>query len=208
LTPKDAELLLAAHTRWYAHNGREFNDAYVPGEGNDVNPLAMIIGEAPGAEEALRGRPFVGPSGLILRQLMAIAELFTGYTPEFGTSNTWLTNVIKFRPPGNRTPFEPEINQVRGLLRKEWRCVGQPRIIIPVGAVALYAVLGERWSVLKTGGQPHAFYSRRIKRNMVVWPMVHPAYAMRNKEYQPTLERDWMRLAAWLMLWLEEWSKY
>lgn len=192
------ERLELQHVGWWGRHSKEFNSVYVEGEGLEDYPPVMIIGEAPGAEEVVRARPFVGASGIVLRQLMATAGLFTGYTPEFGTANVWLTNVCKFRPPNNRTPTEPEIKELRPLLRYEWLAIGRPRTIITVGSTALYAVTGERWSVLQTAGQCWTIHSARSGCDFNVWPMVHPAFALRNKEVQPLLERDWNTLGNWL----------
>lgn len=196
------ELLELKHRGWWGIHGKEFNSTFVAGEGAYNSPEVMIIGEAPGAEEALRGRPFVGPSGMVLRRLMAHAGLQAsnrGNVP----SNCWLTNVIKFRPPRNRTPILREVMAVRHLLRLEWQAIGRPRIIIPVGGVALFAVLGERWSVLKTAGTPHYVHSERSNMDLVLWPMIHPSYVLRQKseELQSLVERDWKRLGDWSTVW-------
>jgi|SRR5882762_275659 len=177
----------------------DLSNVYVPGEGNLDNPLAMIIGEAPGAQEEIKQRPFVGPAGQVLRDLMAAAELFTGTTPHFGDANCWLTNVVKFRPPGNRTPTLGEIRVFRTYLHTEWTLIGKPSVIIPVGGTALYAVLGKKVSILKTAGRPHKVHSRRSKQDFYVWPMIHPAFGLRNKAVQPLMERDWGKLGEWLL---------
>src|SRR4030065_2806620 len=88
---------------------------YVPGRGSK-SPVAMLIGEAPGASENLHGKPFVGRSGRVLDQLMQIARLraddvvdvpidVDSGEPEVGErANVYVTNTVKYRPPGNRTP--------------------------------------------------------------------------------------------------------
>jgi len=186
--------LQIVHERWRASYAKTFIPTHVPGEGQDVDTEVMIIGEAPGAEEVLRGRPFVGASGKVLRQLMDTAGLLAGKQG----SNCWLTNVCQFRPPNNRTPSEKEVRSLRPILRREWEAVGKPRIIIPVGSTALFAVTGERWSVLKTAGRVWKLYSARSNLTFALWPMIHPSYALRNKEARPLIERDWERLADWL----------
>lgn len=173
-------------------NNAGFSFHYVPGEGD--HPLVMLIGEAPGAQEDLKRRPFVGDSGLVLRELMAIAGLFTGDTPHFGEANCWLTNVIKFRPPRNRTPTLTEIMSVRRLLREEWIAVGMPRIVVPIGKVALGAIYGRERSILKLAGKPrHELASTGL--NMIVFPMIHPSYGLRGgKSIQNAMEKDWEEL--------------
>lgn len=193
------EWLELKHLGWRAKHARNMSDVYVEGEGADRKPPIMIIGEAPGSEEQLRKRPFVGPSGRVLRQLMETAGIFTGFAPHFGEPNCWLTNTVKFRPStNNRAPFQHEIDSVRPLLRAEWKIIGRPRIIIPVGGVALYALVGKQVSILKHSGWVHTERSRLDGGKMWVWPMIHPAYALRNKQYQPLLEQDWEKLGRWL----------
>lgn len=174
--------------------------------GEGANPIAMIIGEAPGAQEELQSRPFVGPAGLVLRDLMAIAGLNANPYPyplngEIPT-NSWLTNTVKFRPFRNRTPTNHEILVFREYLLIEWQAIGRPEIIIPVGGAALTAVLGlGSHSILKMAGQLINRPSRTVPNLMLaIWPMVHPSFAMRSgsTRLQELLERDWQRLGAWL----------
>src|ERR1700748_3193813 len=89
---------------------------YVPGEGG--NPQAFIIGEAPGATEDITRRPFTGPCAVI-HELMELAGLCTGNLADGSKANAWITNVCKFRPPGNRNPSNAEIKAFRGLLQDE-----------------------------------------------------------------------------------------
>jgi len=163
---------------------------YVPGEGNATNCQAFIVGEAPGAQEDAASRPFVGPAGSVLRQLMELA----GFS--FAAENYWLTNVIKFRPPRNRNPTETEIRAFRPLLLTEWKIVGSPQLIIPIGGIALRAIVGRSISILRAAGKCHT-YTTRMGREISIWPMVHPSFGLRNPAAQPLLEQDWENLAAW-----------
>jgi uracil-DNA glycosylase len=192
---------------WWHHvirTGNEFDlsDQYVPGEGAQRDCEVLIIGEAPGAQEEIRHRPFVGPAGRVLRQLMANALLYTDDWENeeqkcYGVANTWLTNVVKFRPPRNRKPTPEEITAFRWLLRTEWMVVGKPRVIVPVGSTALHAIFGKPMSILKVAGRPHKVHSRLSDMDLHIWPMVHPAFGLRNKAVQPLLEKDWNKLAEW-----------
>lgn len=193
---------------WRSTYARQLSERYVPGEGceeGEPSCVAFIIGEAPGAHEDLKRRPFVGDSGLVLRELMASAGLFTGFTPHFGKSNCWLTNTIKFRPPGNRTPDSDMIKTARHLLRTEWAAVGMPQVIIPVGSVALEAVLGHKASILRMAGElTHVASERYSPQIHSLWPMVHPAFVLREtnvktrKRMQALVEKDWTILGGWL----------
>lgn len=185
---------------------RTFHDALfpnlssrlVPGEGS-IDPLAMVIGEAPGAQEDMALRPFVGPSGRVLTGLMATAGLYRG---EVGSSsaNAWVSNIVKFRPPKNRTPTPEEINHSTPFLKAEWNALGRPRIIIAVGGTAVQAITGKKSSILKVAGQCYRYTSNTDGGDMYVWPMVHPRFGLSQPQVRPLLERDWERLGDWLAI--------
>jgi len=147
------------------------SEVYVPGEGD--NPQVM------------------------LRDLMAGVGLFTGLTPHFGKPNCWLTNVVHFRPPRNRTPLPQEITVARSGLRAEWVAVGRPRIIVPVGGVALGAIMGRKLSILKMAGTP-IFKTSQEGRRLAIWPMIHPSFGLRNKSAIPQIEEQWDVFGEWL----------
>lgn len=193
-----------------------WSEYYVPGEGD--NPVAMIIGEAPGAQEEIKRRPFVGQAGMVLRDLMSIAGLFAtlpeavdadqryielgegtgrnlnGYAP-----NCWLTNVVKFRPPRNRTPNGEEIMSARAGLNWEWHAIGRPNLIIPVGGTALHALRGGSYSILKYAGQRYTHLTTKGNR-VTVWPMLHPSFVLRSNstQLQESVEKDWEKLGRWI----------
>jgi len=171
----------------------------VPGFGS-YRPRAMILGEAPGATENNAGRPFCGASGRVLHQLMQLAGLYgedweDAERKEYGVSNAFLTNVVKYRPPGNRTPYPEEIERARDYVRMEWIALGRPSCIVLVGVTAIMAIA----PAIKTArprnpiGQPF-----RISSDLTVWPMFHPAYALRNPAIRPTVEEHWEALGTWL----------
>lgn len=183
----------------------QLNEIYVPGEGGGEPPIAFIVGEAPGAQEVLARRPFVGPAGRALRDLMAIAGLYTQnhdlavrgkFIPVL--ANCWLTNAVKFRPPGNRNPTEREILYARDIVNSEWEAVGRPPVVIAVGAIANETLTGKRESILKISGKPRTVRSRQSNVELTLWPMVRPAYGLRNEAMRPILEKDWVRLGEWL----------
>lgn len=185
---------------------------FVPGEGD--NPRAFIIGEAPGAQEEIQGRPFVGPAGIMLRRLMLLAglhadwrgKLTKGWVPpscaEGNPPNCWLTNVVKFRPPRNRTPLPAEIECAKPYIEREWFAVGQPSVIVPVGGVALKAVMGKNVSILRLAGEHILKTSVHNGQTIHVWPMIHPSFAMRLADTQPglkeLLENHWLAFGEWV----------
>lgn len=173
---------------------RRGKNPLVPGEGQQPTKV-FIVGEAPGADEVMALRPFVGASGKVLRQLMAIANLFTTPVPQAGyLANCWLTNAVKYRPPRNRTPTLPEIKASRPYLDREWYLVGQPPVIIAVGATALTAIRREQSAIGQYAGKPITNTHGRT-----LWPMFHPAYGLRgNDTVKGVIEEHWNRLAEWL----------
>lgn len=195
LIDQDAlDLLARKHRAWWVKYGQELSPTYVSGEGD--NPAVLIVGEAPGAVEETRRRPFVGDAGIILRRLMEIAGL-RSQPVSVKQANCWLTNVVKFRPPRNRTPYWIEVKSVRHLLREEWEVVGKPSIVVPVGAIALSAILGKQTSILTHAGK-HFSIKNQDEDEMVIWPMIHPSFAIREESVRPVVEKHWGLLNDWL----------
>lgn len=157
----------------------------VAGEG-DTHPRVLVVGEAPGAVENTRGRPFVGASGRVIRELMAQCGL--------DRSNAFITNVVKYRPPGNRVPTTEEIETSRPYLRREWKILGRPQVILTAGATALTAILSSYTAMGKVAGIP------RLLPDGKTWlyPMFHPAFALRNKRFRPEFTRQWNEFNEWL----------
>lgn len=182
---------------------RHLSPNYVSGYGAD-NPEAFVIGEAPGAQEDIAGKPFVGPAGIMLRRLMALAGLNVDTTIGFTKGmvpyeklppNIWLTNTVKFRPPRNRRPTHQEVEAARPYLISEWLAVGAPKLIIAVGNVPLSALFKKKMAITMVSGKCMQRESR--KGICYVWPMIHPSYGLMNPGIQPVLEQDWIKLGEW-----------
>lgn len=163
-----------------------FVDAALDTRGYALDLYAMVIGEAPGATEHLRGRPFVGRAGIVLRQLLEDVSL----------PPAWITNVVKFRPHRNHTPTEEQIETAKPFLRDEWVAIGKPRTVICCGNTALKAVTG-RAGVLQRAGKMEV-WPASDDAPVYLWPMVHPSYGVRNPEKQPALNKHWRCLSDWL----------
>ena len=116
----------------------------VPGEG-PVPSEVFILGEGPGAREDHQGRPFVGPSGILLVQLLKTA----GLTRE----DVYITSCVKCRPPNNRTPRTIELDTCQeNWLNRQFDLVN-PRIVVLLGKVAIGQILGEEGSLARLHGQ-------------------------------------------------------
>src|SRR5687767_2789989 len=120
----------------------------------------MIVGEAPGAEEAKQGRAFVGPSGKLLNMALEAAD--------FSRELVYVTNTYKSRPPGNRNPTPTELEAHRSLFHKELKDVA-PSVILALGRVAFdYVLLGssnvptERYSISQARHLEFEAYGRLL----------------------------------------------
>ncbi len=125
----------------------------------------MIVGEAPGRDEDREGRPFVGQAGKLLDRMLA----------EIGLSrrdNVYITNVLPWRPPQNRTPTREEIAMLLPFLRRHVDLVA-PEVIVAMGNTSIQALLG-RTGITKLRGQ----WTEALGRPLL--PMLHPAYLLRN----------------------------
>ncbi len=142
----------------------------------DPEARLMIIGEAPGRQEDISGTPFIGRSG----------KLLTKTLEKFGLSreSVFITNTVKCRPPGNRTPTPQEIDYYKKLFLDPEIKIVQPKVILVVGAVALKALLPESGPISKIRGKLFS------KNGIIVIPTFHPAYILRNSKMLPLFEQD------------------
>jgi uracil-DNA glycosylase len=127
-------------------------------------PRLALVGEAPGAQEDETGRPFVGRSGALLDQLLAEAGLDRGEAA--------VLNVVKCRPPGNRTPKAPEVARCSGWLRRQLDLLDPP-VVVALGLSAAKWFLGPRTVLGQVRGRPHLVDGR------AVWATYHPSAAIR-----------------------------
>ncbi|MGY1744583.1 uracil-DNA glycosylase [Blastococcus sp. SYSU D00695] len=133
----------------------------VPASGR---PRFVLVGEAPGATEDETGRPFVGRSGALLDQLLAEAGLDRGQAA--------VLNVVKCRPPGNRTPRAPEVARCSGWLRRQLELLAPP-VVVALGLSSAKWFLGPRTVLAQVRGRPHEVDGR------AVWATYHPSAAIR-----------------------------
>jgi uracil-DNA glycosylase family 4 len=171
----------------------------VKGRGQKTNPLAMVVGEAPGATENTHRRPFCGPSGRVLMGLMSLAGLSAevpdgpaeGVLPE---PNAFITNVVKYRPPGNRTPNVREINFGTKALRDEWTAIGRPRLIVAVGSTARAALVPPHFVRLDPGD----FVALPDGRTFL-FVQYHPAWGLRQGDRgRSIMEHHWEEMGLWI----------
>jgi len=157
----------------------------VYGEGV-VKPLVMVIGEGPGADEDATGRPFVGKAGQYLDKWLAPIGLFRD-------KNVYIANIVKCRPPENRTPEADEIASCLPYVKRQIVLV-EPKLILLSGATAAHALLGRLEGVGRLREQTFQYGSI---------PMVvtyHPAGVLRNPELRRPVWEDMKRIARMLSL--------
>ena len=154
----------------------------VPGEGSCEAEI-LFIGEAPGATEDQMRRPYVGVSGQLLRKQIVEAG--------FKIEDVYITNIVKFRPPENRDPLPAEIEFFKPFLDRQIEII-EPKVIVTVGRFSMYKFLDEGVSISKIHGVPRlvSWNGKRI----YVFPMFHPAAALRAGEMMKMFTEDFKKL--------------
>lgn len=157
----------------------------------DGNPDAhvMCIGEAPGREEDLQGKPFVGRSGQLLDRMLAAIGL--SRHADDPPQAAFITNVIFWRPPGNRTPTEQETLMCLPFLKRTIEIL-RPRAILSVGATPTQRLSGRTDGILKLRGKWFDFSTDEVKIPMLA--TLHPAYLLRNPAHKRLAWRDLLSL--------------
>src|SRR3990170_5214097 len=155
----------------------------VPGEGNVLSDV-LLVGEGPGAREDATGRPFVGPAGQLLSELLHAV----GWQRE----DVFITNVVKCRPPGNRDPEPIEAATCAAYLEAQERAL-DPAVVVTLGRHSLQRYL--------PGARIGAIHGalRRSYTGQHVFPMYHPAAALHQASLRETLFRDIRGLPAALL---------
>jgi uracil-DNA glycosylase len=131
----------------------------------------MIVGEAPGEQEDLRGEPFVGPSGQLLDAMLGAVGLSRAAGPP--EQQVFIANTLKCRPPGNRNPAPDELAQCEAYLVRQVELV-QPRIILAMGRFAVQSLLRSSEPVGRLRGRVHRW------QGVPLIVTYHPAYLLRN----------------------------
>jgi uracil-DNA glycosylase family 4 len=155
----------------------KYRTKVVPGEGAEDADL-LFIGEAPGWHEDQQGRPFVGPAGQFLDQLLASIGL--------RREEVYIANVIKCRPPQNRDPLPAEIQSCRKWLDRQIEII-QPQMIITLGRYSLARYFPNQ-SIGRIHGKP-----RKID-DVIYYPMYHPAAALHQGSLRRTIEADMLKI--------------
>ena len=148
----------------------------------------MLIGEAPGADEDRIGRPFVGVSGQLLDRMLGAIGLSR-------EENVYITNVINWHPPGNRTPSDAEVALSLPFVRRHIELVN-PAILIYVGGVATKALLDTNQGITRLRGKWMDYSSEGLKQPISSLAMFHPAYLLRSPAQKGLAWADLLMLKA------------
>jgi DNA polymerase len=149
----------------------------VPGEGNE-NATVLLIGEGPGYHEDREGRPFIGPAGQFLEELLGLAGL--------RRADVYITNVVKCRPPNNRDPLPVEIDACAPYLDRQIAAIN-PKVIITLGRYSMARFVDET-SISRIHGQVWPQQGR------VVVTMYHPAAGLHNDRLKDVIREDFRKL--------------
>ena len=151
----------------------------------------MIIGEAPGRDEDRAGVPFVGPAGQLLDKMLVSVAL--------SEADTHITNVVYWRPPGNRVPTPQETLICRPFLERQIRLV-QPELIVTVGGAAAKLILNTTQGIMKVRGKWGAMAVHaepgEDPLEVPVMPTLHPAYLLRSPGHKRQAWRDLLAIRA------------
>ena len=153
----------------------------VPGDGSEDADI-MFIGEAPGWHEDQQGRPFVGPAGLFLEQLLTSINL--------KREQVYISNVIKCRPVGNRDPLSSEIHNCRKWLDRQIELI-RPKIIVTLGRYSM-ALFFPGKSISKIHG------TAQKRDNIIYYAMYHPAAALHQQSLRRAIEEDMLKIPSLL----------
>jgi DNA polymerase len=145
----------------------------VPGEGSRSADI-VFVGEGPGFHEDQQGRPFVGPAGRLLDELLASVGL--------DRKDVYITNMIKCRPPNNRDPLPGEIEACKPYLDEQIEMIA-PKVVVALGRYSFSKFFPDE-PIGKARGKPRRW------NGLIVYPMYHPAAALRNfQSLLPLLEK-------------------
>ncbi len=182
------EKLQAEMTAFFRKLYVDEQKALVFGEGA-LHARMVLIGEAPGEQESLQGRPFVGKAGKNLDEFLALSHI--------ERAQLYITNTVKFRPVKrsaagnwvNRPPTQEEIRLHLPFLKRELTLV-DPAVIVTLGNVPLQALMGRQATIGALHGQWQNWEGRKL------YPLYHPASVIYNRSLQSVYEEDVVRLGA------------
>ena len=156
----------------------------VPGEG-DYSHGIILIGEAPGVNEDLQGKPFVGDAGKLLDELMGYVDV--------SREMIYITNVVKCRPPGNRQPKDDEVKMCTSLYLDRQIAIINPKLIVCLGNISSKYIFSKYGLKFKSMSEAHGKIHRIISLHgeLKIIATYHPAAILRNPKIIEEAKIDW-----------------
>lgn len=156
---------------------------------SDGNPEAalMLVGEAPGRDEDIQGKPFVGRSGQLLDRILAAIGIARA-------QGAYIANVIPWRPPGNRTPTPLETEICRPFIERQIELVN-PKVLVTLGGPSAKTLLNSSEGMLKLRGKWKTHITAS-GTEIATMPTLHPAYLLRNPAHKKLVWRDFLEIRA------------
>jgi len=146
----------------------------------------MLIGEAPGEDEDRQGLPFVGVSGKLLDRMIGSVGLDR-------TKNAYITNIVYWRPPGNRKPTGEEITLCLPFLQRQIEIL-KPSLIVLLGGPSASTILNTAQGITKIRGRWHLYDAPGLDAPIPALPLFHPAYLLRSPQHKRLAWRDLLSL--------------
>lgn len=165
-------------------------------ESGNRDASIMLIGEAPGAQEDLKGEPFVGKAGKLLDNILFATGFYRYEKPNLELSpigSNWnaiyIANILKCRPPNNRDPLPAEVEQCTPYLREQITAI-DPKLIIALGRIASHYLLDTKTSLSQLRKKIYSFTNNENNVPLIV--TYHPAYLLRNPKDKAKAFEDWL----------------
>ena len=161
-------------------NLKSISNTTVFSDGNPNSDI-MLIGEAPGKDEDLQGKPFVGKAGKLLDKMLDAIDL--------NRTNVYITNIIPWRPPGNRQPTIKEIILCLPFVQRHIELVN-PKLLILLGGTATKALLMSDSGIMRLQGKWHKYSSYGLASPILTRAIFHPAFLLRSPSYKKMAWED------------------
>ena len=161
-------------------NLKNISNTTVFSDGNPDSNI-MLIGEAPGKDEDLQGKPFVGKAGKLLDKMLAAIDL--------DRTNVYITNIIPWRPPGNRQPTIKEIILCLPFVQRHIELIN-PKLLILLGGTAAKALLMSDSGIMRLQGKWHNYSSYGLANPILTRAIFHPAFLLRSPSYKKMTWED------------------
>ncbi len=145
----------------------------------------MLIGEAPGAEEDKIGKPFVGLAGKLLDKMLESIDL--------NRDKVYISNIVPWRPPGNRQPNDEEIMQCLPIIQKHIEIIN-PMILVLLGNTAAKSILTSTIGITKLRGKWYEYNNPYLKKPILTRAMFHPAFLLRTPSYKKDAWSDLLEI--------------